>query len=65
MINRIQTIKNLRKRFPRFQIDTIIEIVDCISESENKDKGLLIEPKHHKGAMTSKNQKIISSVVEQ
>lgn len=61
MINQIQTIKNLRKQFPRFRIDTILKIVECISEGESNVNGILIEPKHHKGDITSKNQKIISS----
>lgn len=59
MINRIQTLKNLKKKFPRFRLDTIIKIMECISESENEDNGFLIEPKHHMGAMTSKNQRIL------
>lgn len=62
MINRIQTLKNLRKQFPRFRIETIIKIMECISEDESEDKGFLIEPKHHIGALTSKNQKILTQV---
>ena len=62
MIDKIQTLKNLRKQFPRFRIDTIIKIIECISESEIPENGILIEPKHHIGSMTSKNQKIISDV---
>ena len=61
MIDKIQTLKNLRKRFPRFRIDTIIKIIECISENENGENGVLIEPKYHVGEMTSKNQKIIEN----
>lgn len=64
MIDKIQTLKNLRKQFPRFRIDTIIKILECISENENGDKGFLIEPKHHIGDMTSKDQKILSTITE-
>lgn len=62
MIDKIQTLKNLRKQFPRFRIDTIIKIIECISENEIPESGILIEPKHHIGSMTSKNQKILSDV---
>lgn len=65
MIDKIQTLKNLRKQFPRFRIDTIIKIIECISENEDGDKGILIEPKHHIGDMTSKDQKITSNIIEQ
>ena len=32
MIDVIQTLKNLNKEFPRFQLETLIKIVDCIVE---------------------------------
>jgi len=32
MINVIQTLKNLNKEFPRFQLDTLIKIVECVVE---------------------------------
>ena len=63
MIDKIQTLKNLRKQFPRFRIDTIIKIIECISENEIPENGILIEPKHHIGALTSKNQKILTQTI--
>lgn len=61
MVNVIQTIKNLKNEFPRFQIDTILKIVECISEDELSENGLLIEPtKNHLKDRTSKNTKIIT-----
>lgn len=35
MINVIQTLKNLNKEFPRFQLETLIKIVDCIVEKQD------------------------------
>lgn len=32
MINVIQTLKNLNREFPRFQLDTLIKIVECICD---------------------------------
>lgn len=32
MIDVIQTLKNLNKEFPRFQLETLIKIVECIRE---------------------------------
>ena len=32
MINVIQTLKNLNKEFPRFQLETLLKIVECIQE---------------------------------
>ncbi len=34
-VNIIQTLKNLNKEFPRFQLDTLLKIVDCIVEDYN------------------------------
>lgn len=60
MINTIQTIRNLKNQFPRFQIDTILQIIECISEDSNSENGILIESnKKHISDKTSNNQKII------
>lgn len=60
MINTIQTIRNLKETFPRFQLDTILQIIECISEDEIQENGMLIHPtKHHIKDITSKNIKII------
>lgn len=32
MINVIQTLKNLNREFPRYQLDTLIKIVECICD---------------------------------
>lgn len=32
MIDTIKTLKNLNKKFPRFQLNTLFEILDCIEE---------------------------------
>ena len=32
MINVIQTLKNLNKEFPRYQLETLLKIVECIQE---------------------------------
>ncbi len=32
MIDVIQTLKNLNKEFPRFQLETLLKIVECIRE---------------------------------
>jgi len=34
MIDTIKTLKNLNKKFPRFQLNTLFEILDCIEEKE-------------------------------
>lgn len=36
MIDTIKTLKNLNKKFPRFQLNTLFEILDCIEEKEEK-----------------------------
>ena len=36
MINVIQTLKNLNKEFPRYQLDTLIKIVECVVEQPDK-----------------------------
>lgn len=36
MINVIQTLKNLNKEFPRYQLDTLIKIVECVVEQPEK-----------------------------
>lgn len=62
MINTIQTIRNLKEQFPRFQIDTILQIVECISEDQTPENGILIEPaKKHIKDKTSNSQKIIEN----
>lgn len=35
MVNIIQTLKNLNKEFPRYQLETLLKIVDCIVEMPN------------------------------
>lgn len=32
MVNKIQTLKNLNKKFPRFQLETLLTIIDCIED---------------------------------
>lgn len=32
MINVIQTLKNLNKEFPRYQLETLLKIVECIQD---------------------------------
>jgi len=32
MVNKIKTLKNLNKEFPRFQLETLLKIMDCIEE---------------------------------
>lgn len=34
MIDAIKTLKNLNKKFPRFQLNTLLDILDCIEEKE-------------------------------
>lgn len=61
MINAIQTIKNLKNEFPRFQIDTILKILECISEEDSEDSGILITSnKKHLKDKTSNNQNILN-----
>lgn len=59
MVNVIQTIKNLKQQFPRFQVDTLLKIVECISEDEQQDTGMLLEGKHHKNDKTANNIKVL------
>lgn len=63
MINTIQTIRNLKEQFPRFQIDTILQIVECVSEDQTSENGILIQPtkKNHIIDKTSNGQKIIEN----
>lgn len=35
MINKIKTLKNLNKKFPRFQLETLLTIMDCIEDEIN------------------------------
>lgn len=35
MVNKIQTLKNLNKKFPRFQLETLLSIIDCIEDEIN------------------------------
>lgn len=55
MVNTIQTIRNLKEKFPRFQLDTILQIIECIDESETTENGMLIQPKGHGGDKTGSN----------
>ena len=32
MVNKIKTLKNLNKKFPRFQLETLLTIIDCIED---------------------------------
>ena len=32
MVNKIKTLKNLNKKFPRFQLETLLAIIDCIED---------------------------------
>lgn len=32
MINVIQTLKNLNKEFPRYQLETLLKIIECIQD---------------------------------
>lgn len=34
MIDKIKTLKNLNKKFPRYQLETLLTIIDCIEEYE-------------------------------
>lgn len=34
MVNKIQTLRNLNQKFPRFQLETLLTIVDCIEEDQ-------------------------------
>ena len=36
MIDAINTLKNLNKEFPRYQLDTLLKILDCIVEKPEK-----------------------------
>lgn len=61
MINTIQTIKNLKETFPRFQIDTILKILECVSEDSIIENGILIEKnRKHVADKTSNKQNIIN-----
>ena len=35
MVNKIKTLKNLNKKFPRFQLETLLTIIDCIEDEIN------------------------------
>ena len=32
MVNKIKTLKNLNQKFPRFQLETLLTIIDCIED---------------------------------
>ena len=60
MLDKIATLKNLHQEFPRYQLDTMLKIIDCIVESDAQEDGILLTPKKkHLEDMTSKNQKIV------
>lgn len=62
MLDKIATLKNLHQEFPRYQLDTMLKIIDCIVESTGQENGILLTPKKkHLEDMTSKNQKIIQT----
>ena len=61
MLDKIATLKNLHQEFPRYQLDTMLKIIDCMVESDDQEDGILLTPKKkHLEDMTSRNQKIIS-----
>lgn len=35
MVNKIKTLKNLNQKFPRFQLETLLTIIDCIEDEIN------------------------------
>lgn len=51
MINVIQTLKNLNKEFPRFQLETLLKIVECIQE----DYSIKTSPDWWSNSITCKN----------
>lgn len=60
MLDKIATLKNLHQEFPRYQLDTMLKIIDCIVESDAQEDGILLTPKKkHLEDITSKNQRVI------
>lgn len=56
MLDKIATLKKLHQEFPRFQLDTMIKILDCIVESDVTETGfVLTSKKNHLEDKTSKN----------
>ena len=63
MVDKIATLKNLHQEFPRYQLETMLKIIDCIVESDVKEEGILLTPKkNHIGDVTSFNQTVISPI---
>lgn len=60
MIDKIQTLKNLNERFPRYKIETLLNILDCYAEVIDEDtNGVLLQPKKlHNADKTSSKQQV-------
>lgn len=59
MIDKIATLRNLHQQFPRYQLNTLLKIVDCIVESDNPEEGMLLaQNKNHIEDKTSNKQQI-------
>ena len=61
MVDKIATLKNLHQEFPRYQLETMLKIIDCIVESDVKEDGMLLTPKKkHLEDRTSNKQTVIN-----
>lgn len=46
MIDKIQTLKNLNKKFPRYKVETLLDILDCYADdNDNLETSVIIHPK--------------------
>lgn len=62
MIDAIETLKKLNETFPKFQIPTLLKIIDCYVEKDlNSKPGIEFLPKrHHIKDKTSSHQRILT-----
>ena len=64
-MNVVQTLKNLKEAFPKFQLDTLLKIVECVVEEEAppvQKQGIVFKPskRQHLADKTSSGQRILT-----
>lgn len=69
MIDSIETLKKLNETFPKFQVPTLLKIIDCYVEKTafvKSDNGIEFSPskKGHLIDKTSKGQRILTKESE-